>query len=285
MLKLLKVVSSPCFEGVCRTTWSRLHTAQRACGTHFDRVVPARQSFNTRHIGPNDAQKQQMLQTVDCKDVEVLTQNVVPDGIRFNRELSLTEPLDEYQLIEKVQELAQKNQVWRSFIGMGYYNCHTPHPILRNLFENPGWYTQYTPYQPEIAQGRLESLLNYQTMVAELTALDVANASLLDEGTAAAEALAMCSRSNKRKNFLVSDKLHPQTIACVLTRCEVMGLNVRVVDLNAVTEIGKDISAVLFQYPDTHGSIEHFESLIQKTHAAGVSLFYYTQCAERFVID
>lgn len=269
MLNLLRVVGSQSAKECIRTSSRSLHIAQRICGTHFDRVVPARQAFKTRHIGPNEAQKQEMLQVVGCKDLETLAKNAIPKDIALGRDLDLSKPLDEFQLMDRIQQLAKKNKVWRSFIGMGYYNCHVPHPILRNLFENPGWYTQYTPYQPEIAQGRLESLLNYQTMIADMTALDVANASLLDEGTAAAEALAMCSRFNKRKVFLVSDKLHPQTIACVQTRCEAMGLKVQIVDFSTVTEIEKNISGVLFQYPDTHGSIENFKSLIDKTHAAG----------------
>ncbi|XP_057374547.1 glycine dehydrogenase (decarboxylating), mitochondrial-like [Daphnia carinata] len=269
MQNLLRVVGSPSLKQCLLTSSRSLNTAQLVCGTHFDRVVPSRQAFKTRHIGPSEAQKQQMLEVVGCKDLETLTKNAIPKDIELGRDLHLTEPLDEYQLMERVQELAKQNKVWRSYIGMGYYNCHVPHPILRNLFENPGWYTQYTPYQPEIAQGRLQSLFNYQTMIADLTGLEVANASLLDEGTAAAEALAMCSRSNKRKVFLVSHKLHPQTIACVETRCEAMGLKVKVVDFSSETEIEKDTSAVLFQYPDTDGSIQDLQSLINKTHAAG----------------
>lgn len=267
MFKLFRVRQS--VDGYYRVNRiAKLHTAQRICGTaQFDKIVPPRQAFQTRHIGPSDAQKQQMLQVVGCKDLDTLTKQTIPKGINFNRELDLTQPLDEFQLIDRIQELANQNKVWRSFIGMGYYNCHVPHPILRNLFENPGWYTQYTPYQPEIAQGRLESLFNYQTMIAEMTALDVANASLLDEGTAAAEALAMCSRANKKKSFLISDKLHPQTIACVQTRLEVMGLSVKIVDFNKVTEIEKGTSAVLFQYPDTHGSIDCFKRIIDQTHS------------------
>ena len=170
---------------------------------------------------------------------------------------------------------------------MGYYGTCIPHTILRNMFENPGWTTQYTPYQPEIAQGRLESLLNYQTMVSDLTGLDMANASLLDEGTAAAEALGLCYRVNKRKRymiyvlvlsslntqyslhilifrFLLSDKLHPQTISCVVTRARPFGIKVEIVDVNSVDFSAKDIGGIIFQYPDTEGSIHDFSDVINR---------------------
>jgi len=133
-------------------------------------------------------------------------------------------------LLARIKEIAEKNELWRSYIGMGYYNTTTPHTILRNMFENPGWTTQYTPYQPEIAQGRLESLLNYQTVVSDLTGLPIANASLLDEGTAAAEALGLCHRQNKRTRFILSSKLHPQTMSCVATRASPFGITIEVVD-------------------------------------------------------
>jgi len=246
-----------------------LHTGLRVGSAYFDRIAPPRQPFKSRHIGPDQFQQQQMLQALDCQDLDALSRNTIPEGITLNRSLDVSEPLDEYSLLERVKELAKQNKIWRSYIGMGYYNCHVPHPILRNLLENPGWYTQYTPYQAEIAQGRLESLLNYQTLIAELTALDVSNASLLDEGTAAAEAISMCSRVNKRKTFLVSDRLHPQTIACVQTRAEAIGLKVHVVNLNEVNEVDKSVSAIMFQYPDTDGNIHDLQSLIDKTHAAG----------------
>ena len=153
-------------------------------------------------------------------------------------------------------------KVMRTYIGMGYYGTCIPHTILRNMFENPGWTTQYTPYQPEIAQGRLESLLNYQTMVTDLTGLDMANASLLDEGTAAAEALGLCYRVNKRKRFLLSDKLHPQTISCVETRAGPFGINIEIVDVSKVDFSNKDIGGIIFQYPDTEGSVQDFSDII-----------------------
>ena len=143
---------------------------------------------------------------------------------------------------------------------------------MRNIFENPGWTTQYTPYQPEVAQGRLEGLLNYQTMVSDLTGLDVANASLLDEGTAAAEALSLCYRQNKRQKMLLSDKLHPQTISVVETRLSSLGLKVEVVDVNECDFSNRDVAGVLFQYPDTEGNIVDFSSITEAAHSHGNSL-------------
>lgn len=250
-------------------SWRRLHTAQRLSSAAFDGLVPQRQPFATRHIGPSAADQRLMLETVGYSDLDALARDAVPVNIQLGRSLTLSKPMDEYQLIDRIKAIADQNQVWRTFIGMGYYNCHVPHPILRNLFENPGWYTQYTPYQPEIAQGRLESLFNFQTMVVELTALDVANASLLDEATAAAEALALAARSNRRKVFLVSDKMHPQTLAVMRTRVEIMGLEMRVVPLTADTVVDRTVSAVMFQYPDTDGSVHQFQTLVERAHDAG----------------
>lgn len=152
---------------------------------------------------------------------------------------------------------------------MGYHNCCVPHTIMRNIFENPGWTTQYTPYQAEVAQGRLESLLNYQTMVSELTGLDVANASLLDEGTAAAEALSLCYRQNKRRKMLVSNELHPQTISVVETRLNSLGLTVEVVDVFKSDFSSRDVAGVLFQYPNTEGNVLDFSSIAEDAHSHG----------------
>lgn len=164
------------------------------------------------------------------------------------------------------------NQVFRSFIGLGYHNCLVPTVIQRNVFENPGWVTQYTPYQAELSQGRLESLLNYQTMVCDLTGLDISNASLLDEATAAAEAMTLCVRNNKRKRFLISDKCHPQTIDLVKTRADPLDIQVEVMPLGEMKFDAKDISGFIFQYPDTEGSIHNIESIIQTAKKNGVKL-------------
>jgi len=189
--------------------------------------VPAREAlsptdtFPRRHIGPDEAEVKEMLRVLGYSSLEDLIAATVPDGIRLRRDLRLPEPRGEHELIDDLHEIAARNEVFRSFIGMGYYDCITPPVILRNVLENPGWYTQYTPYQAEIAQGRLEALLNFQTMVADLTGLPLANASLLDEATAAAEAMGMChnlAREHARRGFFVAEDCHPQTIAVVKTR-------------------------------------------------------------------
>jgi glycine dehydrogenase len=178
---------------------------------------------------------------------------------------------DEHELIERIRKMAKVNEIWRSYIGMGYHNCYVPHPILRNIFENPGWTTQYTPYQPEISQGRLESLINYQTLVSEMTGLDVANASLLDEGTAAAEAMSLCMRHNKRKTMYLSDKLHPQTIAVVVTRLKALGADLVIGPIKGADLTNREISGILLQYPDTNGDVKDFEKLASVARKNGVS--------------
>ncbi|GJQ80400.1 hypothetical protein Trydic_g12260 [Trypoxylus dichotomus] len=208
-------------------------------------------------------------QSIQTNSLDELTDKAVPMNIRLNRLLDIDEPVSEYQLINRITKIAQRNQVWRSYIGMGYHNCCVPHTIMRNIFENPGWTTQYTPYQPEVAQGRLEGLLNYQTMVTDLTGLEVANASLLDEGTAAAEALSLCYRQNKRKKMLISNKLHPQTISVVETRLSSLGLEVEVVDVFPSDFSRRDIAGILFQYPDTEGNVVDFSTVSENAHNNG----------------
>lgn len=154
---------------------------------------------------------------------------------------------------------------------MGYHNCYVPHTIMRNIFENPGWTTQYTPYQPEISQGRLESLLNYQTMVSEMTGLDVSNASLLDEGTAAAEAMTLCTRHNKRKKIFVSEKVHPQTLEIIRTRIDAMGLELIVGPIERCDLASRDISGILIQYPDTCGNVVDYADIAKTANKNGVS--------------
>ncbi|XP_014230566.1 glycine dehydrogenase (decarboxylating), mitochondrial [Trichogramma pretiosum] len=226
-----------------------------------------REKFETRHIGPREHEQEEMLKFLGLKSLEELTTKAVPANILFNKALDIEKPVTESELINRIREIADKNQVWRSFIGMGYYNCCTPHTIMRNIFENPGWTTQYTPYQPEIAQGRLESLLNYQTMVCDLTGLEVANASLLDEGTAAAEALGLCHRHNKRKRVFVSDRVHPQTISVIATRAASLGLEMEIGDVFKVDTSKKNVAGILLQYPDTRGSIEDFAEVVERAHA------------------
>ncbi|XP_026462249.1 glycine dehydrogenase (decarboxylating), mitochondrial-like [Ctenocephalides felis] len=220
--------------------------------------------FPARHIGPREHDIKDMLAFLNSKSLDDLSNNAVPSDIRIKKRMEISDPLSEYELIQRIRKISEQNQIWRSYIGMGYYNCCVPHTILRNIFENPGWTTQYTPYQPEIAQGRLESLLNYQTMVSDLTGLDIANASLLDEGTAAAEAMGLCHRQNKRTKIFVSKNLHPQTIAVVVTRTDALGLEAVVGDIHQADLSNKDFAGILLQYPDTTGDIQNFESVVKE---------------------
>ena len=225
---------------------------------------------NRRHIGPSPAEMTEMLEAVGAPSLDALIDQIVPDDIRLKTPMTWGKALSEQGVLAKLRSVADKNRVMTSFIGQGYHGTVTPPPIQRNIFENPAWYTAYTPYQPEISQGRLEALLNYQTMIADLTALDVANASLLDEGTAAAEAVALCQRSAKSKAtaFFVDQDCHPQTIAVVKTRAEALGWTV--VTGNPFADL--DPAAVfgaLFQYPGTYGHVHDFTDVIAKLHAAG----------------
>lgn len=210
-----------------------------------------------------------MLDYLGLKSLEELVDQTVPANIRLNRPLQLEEPLSEEELLARARQLAAKNKVWRSYIGLGYSNCHPLPTIVRNMFENPGWTTQYTPYQPEIAQGRLEGLINYQTMVCDLTKLDVANASLLDEATAAAEAMALCYRSNKRKRFYLSDKLHPHTLAVVETRARALELETCVMPVAQMDFTNNDVGGVIVQSPDTEGHIMDLGPLVDAAHKFG----------------
>src|SRR5574338_440480 len=193
--------------------------------------------FQYRHNGPNESQTEEMLKTIGVNSLDELIDRTVPSGIRMKGELNLPDAMSEAEYLSHIKEVSLKNKVFKSYIGQGYYDTITPSVIQRNLFENPGWYTQYTPYQAEISQGRLESLLNFQTMVADLTGLPIANASLLDEATAAAEAMHMLhaladatADSDRGGKFLVSSGCHPQTIEVVRTRARPLGIEVKVGD-------------------------------------------------------
>ena len=189
-------------------------------------------SFTIRHIGPNSDSIRQMLEVLGISSLDALIEQTIPNAIRLSRPLELPIAQSEYAALISLKKIAAKNQVFRSFIGMGYSDCITPPVIQRNILENPGWYTAYTPYQPEIAQGRLEALLNFQTMIIDLTGLEIANASLLDEGTAAAEAMTMSYGvcKNKANSFFVSDYCHPQTIDVLRTRARPLGINLIIAD-------------------------------------------------------
>jgi glycine dehydrogenase len=227
--------------------------------------------FAPRHNSATPAEVQDMVKTVGFESVDALIDATVPTAIR--REAmdlgEYTKGFTESGILDKLKQLASKNKVLKSYIGMGYYNTHLPPVIQRNLLENPGWYTQYTPYQAEIAQGRLESLLNFQTLVTDLTGMELSNSSLLDEGTAAAEAMTMCSAlaRGKRTTFLVSDKCFPQTIAVCKTRADGLGLTVKVGD-ESTFEYGDDVCGVLVQYPATDGRVLDYSDVVEKAHAA-----------------
>lgn len=224
-------------------------------------------AFLRRHLGPDAAEQQAMLDSLGLGSRAELIEQTVPPGIRLNRALDLPPALDEQAALARLRGYAEQNQVWTSLIGMGYYGTLTPAVILRNVLENPGWYTAYTPYQPEIAQGRLEALLNFQQLTIDLTGLELANASLLDEATAAAEAMALAKRVAKSKSnlFFVDENCHPQTISVVQTRAEGFGFEL-VVD--AVDNLKQhQVFGALLQYPDTHGEIRDLRPLIDHLHA------------------
>jgi glycine dehydrogenase len=229
--------------------------------------------FQDRHIGPTAADQQVMLKALGYPSLDALTADAVPIDIRFDQSLHLASAHSEEEALAELRAIAHQNQVFRSFIGMGYANCITPAVIQRNVLENPGWYTQYTPYQPEIAQGRLEALLNFQTMVSDLTGLEIANASLLDEGTAAAEAMAMSYGlcKTKAKAFWVAQTCHPQTLEVVQTRAEPLGIKVIVGDPQAFdpTQLPEPIFGALVQYPATDGTIEDYRALVEQVHGLG----------------
>ena len=226
-------------------------------------------AFLERHIGPNDAEIAHMLRTIGHDSLESLTDAIVPGSIKSAAPLALPEAISEVEAIAKIRAVASRNQVFRSFIGQGYYGTHTPNVILRNILENPAWYTAYTPYQAEISQGRMEALINFQTMCADLTGMEIANASLLDEATAAAEAMTLAKRSGKSKSnvFAVSSGVHPQTLEVLRTRAEPMGIELAVAadaDLAGVEAFG-----VLLQYPDTYGHANDYRALAEAVHARG----------------
>ena len=225
-----------------------------------------REKFFSRHIGPRPADIRKMLELLGLSSLDELTKKTVPESILLSEKLSLPKPLKEHELISELKEIAKENTECRSFLGLGYYRTLTPLVIKRNILENPGWYTQYTPYQAEISQGRLEALLNFQTMVTDLTGMELANSSLLDEGTAVAEAVCMLARAlrkNKSSVCLVSDTLHPQTLAVLETRAEPLGLKIKVLEASKMADESEALCAV-FQYPATDGKVESYSELTQK---------------------
>ncbi|WP_025563430.1 aminomethyl-transferring glycine dehydrogenase [Psychromonas sp. SP041] len=230
-------------------------------------LLSDQQEFATRHNGPDSAQQQVMLETIGATSLDQLIDQTVPAAIRLPEKMNLAEPQSESAMLASLKTIAQKNVVNRSFIGQGYYNTLTPNVILRNVLENPGWYTAYTPYQPEISQGRLESLLNYQQAVMDLTAMDLANASLLDEATAAAESMTLCKRASKSKSnaFFVSNELHPQTVDVIRTRAEYIGYEI--ITGSSEELDNHDVFGAILQYPSTTGNVTDLTDVIAQAHA------------------
>ncbi len=238
--------------------------------------------FERRHLGPSDSEIAEMLRQLGYSDLDQLSDDTVPAAIRLDEPLVLTglegPPPGEFELIERLREIASQNRVIRSCIGMGYSDVIVPPVIQRNILESPGWYTQYTPYQAEIAQGRLEALLNFQTMISDLTGLPLANASLLDEATSAAEALAMCHAitRGRKQSFFASADCHPQTLSVLRTRADSMGVELRTGAVDTIDFDVWDLSGVLIQYPTSDGRIEDHRKLVERAHAAGAMVVVAT---------
>ena len=230
------------------------------------------QDFSRRHIGPNLAEQQEMLSQLGLKSINALIDKTIPKTIQTKFGLHIGQGLDEFSLLKKIKGIASKNIVARSYIGMGYYGTITPPVIQRNILENPGWYTAYTPYQAEISQGRLEALVNFQTMVTDMTGLDIANSSLLDEATAAAEAMIMLFHSaQKRNRFLVAENCHPQTIDVLKTRANHIGIELSIQSTDTF-DFSDDVFGALIQYPATDGKVVNYSDLCQKAHDQGVAI-------------
>ena len=227
-------------------------------------------SFIPRHIGPSQAEQQEMLQALGFDSLDAMIDATVPESIRLRRPLAIHGGLSEYEALGSLRRISKQNEVFRSYLGLGYHACITPPVIQRNVLENPGWYTAYTPYQAEIAQGRLEALLNFQTMVMDLTGFEIANASLLDEGTSAAEAMAMAYAArgkDKKEVFFVADNCHPQTIDVVRTRARARGIEIVVGDFGSY-EFSNHVFGALVQYPTTDGAINDYRDFCDRAHAA-----------------
>jgi glycine dehydrogenase len=244
---------------------------EKTAPTSVSALLEPLDSFGRRHLGSDIESTQALVQTLELASLDALIDATVPPSIRLGKPLNVPKAIGEHAAIQELRSLANRNTLKKSFIGQGYYGCITPPVILRNILENPGWYTAYTPYQAEIAQGRLEALANFQTMITDLTGMDIANASMLDEATAAAEAVGMALAANRNpqnKTVLIDPHCHPQTISVVSTRAEALGLQVLVED--ALTfSANRGIFAVLLQVPDTLGSIRCFKALAESAHKAG----------------
>src|SRR5437763_9847059 len=232
----------------------------------IDNLESGSDSFARRHIGPNEVETEEMLGAIGFENLDSLIDATVPKNIRLDRDLSLPEAKSEAEALAELRAISKKNKVAKSFIGAGYSDCVTPPVIQRNILENPGWYTAYTPYQAELAQGRLEALLNFQTLIVDLTKLDIANASMLDEATYAAEAMTLCHAAvPNRKTFFVADNCHPQTIAVVQTRAKPHGIEIKIGDYSRF-KFGDTVFGALVQYPATDGAIYDYSRFVQQAH-------------------
>ncbi len=255
--------------------WKDLIEAPNGNGAHAvtnrDLLLPS-DRFVKRHIGPRSHDVTAMLNDLGLKSLDELVDQAIPESIRMDGMLAMDPPRTESAILDELRHLAGKNKVFRSFIGMGYYGTITPPVVQRNVLENPGWYTAYTPYQPEISQGRLEALINFQTMVCDLTGMEIANSSLLDEATAAAEAMTLAMRARPRNStadvFFVSEKVHPQTLAVVQTRAVPFGIKVVVGD-HATYDFAEPTFGVLVQYPATDGDVHDYRAFAEKAHENG----------------
>src|SRR2546422_5234610 len=235
------------------------------------------ENLQPRHIGPDEAERDEMLKVVGAPSLDALIDEAIPPRIRLKKPLDLPDGVSEYQFLRDLRRPAARNQVFRSYIGLGYYDCITPSVILRNVLENPGWYTPYTPYQAEIAQGRLEGLLNFQTMVSDLTGMEIANASLLDEATAAAEAMTLLHRVQSKRieavagaaQFFVASSCFPQTIEVLRARAEPLGIEL-IVDDPATATFGDRVFAALVQTPDEAGCVHDLRAFVANARRAGV---------------
>src|SRR5690349_14800521 len=233
-------------------------------------ISPA-DNFIPRHIGPNAAEVAEMLALLGYATLDELIDATIPAPIRLRRPLAIHDRRSEHEALAAMRAIARKNRIFRSYLGYGYHDTLTPPVIQRNILENPGWYTAYTPYQAEIAQGRLEALLNFQTMVMDLTGLEIANASLLDEGTAAAEGMFMAYQargSDTKKTLFVDARCHPQTIDVVQTRAHARGIDTVVGDA-MTAELGEGVFGALLSYPTTDGAVLDYRAVTERVHAAG----------------
>src|ERR1700754_409810 len=236
--------------------------------------IDYQEKFQSRHIAPNQADTAQMLKTVGVNSLDELIDQTIPAKIRLKNPLNLPKALSEFDYLNNLKQTASKNKVFKSYIGQGYHDVIVPGVIQRNILENPGWYTQYTPYQAEIAQGRLQALLNFQTMVIDLTGMEIANASLLDEGTAAAEAMFMQYSLRKNQNanvFFVSEELFPQTIDILKTRSEPYGIELQIGDHRTV-ELTDNMFGTIVQYPAGNGAVYNYADYAAKAHEKGIKL-------------